>query len=699
MDEIAKNNLGDSSREEQLLKWTQYNYNNRTSISFSETWIMIKEYGLDIISNTLHTFLSSNTIRSNKKPFGARGHASLTTICDWIVNNDENYEEEGNEGGAKKLYIRVCEFIVDHLSASNKSKMTNTVTLSEIISLWSSLKILVKWLNIILSPLKLWIKNALEYQTFASQSLLTFYREVYMKLDGRLARLVLDEIRREQEGESIDHDLIREANQIFLIMGVGKALVSAPSYNDMQQLKMKLVNIDDALSFPNYFKTYDEDFEVHLLKETRDYYKMKSNQWIQSDVETYIYLVSTALESEEKRAVNYLTLKSKQKLSRIVLEECVLNHQATMFDSLKDIFRGIYNNTQDQINISEGKSVMVKSLYLLFHQVELLEPQDTSYHLATMMCKVFKLYLLELGDIIIADRKSEVQRLQNESKTNKSISEASASDPILINSLLRLFRNIPILVSHIFKNNPAYLQAMNDSFTIIVNKDVNPFSIPQMLAAHCDSLLKGTLKIDGQDLEGIVTNCVEIFHHIYDKDLFCELHRNYLAKRLLNKRSSDETAESQLIGLMKIQQGSQFTSKLEGMLTDLSLSNNIQQNYEPFFNSWKDFVMKENGNNDDNMNNSLLGLKNMSFNVVLLTFGHWPSQKIRNIQNIPLIFKSCIDHFTKYYVDNNQLRKLQWNITLGEVQMKVIMPSSPSSSSRNQSSSSYEVTITTVQAI
>jgi len=55
------------------------------------------------------------------------------------------------------------------------------------------------------------------------------------------------------------------------------------------------------------------------------------------------------------------------------------------------------------------------------------------------------------------------------------------------------------------------------------------------------------------------------------KDLFADIYKNQLAKRLLNQRSASDDAEKIMIAKLKMQCGTHFTSKMEGILSDLAV--------------------------------------------------------------------------------------------------------------------------------
>ena len=58
--------------------------------------------------------------------------------------------------------------------------------------------------------------------------------------------------------------------------------------------------------------------------------------------------------------------------------------------------------------------------------------------------------------------------------------------------------------------------------------------------------------------------------------MFAEFYRKQLAKRLLLNRSASDDDERSLITKLKYRCGAQFTSKLEGMLTDMNVSKDNQ---------------------------------------------------------------------------------------------------------------------------
>ena len=75
---------------------------------------------------------------------------------------------------------------------------------------------------------------------------------------------------------------------------------------------------------------------------------------------------------------------------------------------------------------------------------------------------------------------------------------------------------------------------------------------------------------------------VRLFSYLSDKDIFAEFYKKQLAKRLLLARSSSDDAERSMIAKLKLRCGAQFTSKLEGMVTDMNLSQDIQSAFNEY---------------------------------------------------------------------------------------------------------------------
>jgi cullin 1 len=130
------------------------------------------------------------------------------------------------------------------------------------------------------------------------------------------------------------------------------------------------------------------------------------------------------------------------------------------------------------------------------------------------------------------------------------------------------------------------------------------------------------------------------------QDLFGEIYRNQLAKRLLNARSASDDAERSMVSKLKLKCGVQFTGKMEGMMMDLVLGGDVQRKFTAWLPSSTEALPIE-------------------FGVQVLTTGFWPSFKPTRDLLLPAVMDQCQHGFQTFYSAETQHRKLNWVHSLG----------------------------------
>jgi len=108
----------------------------------------------------------------------------------------------------------------------------------------------------------------------------------------------------------------------------------------------------------------------------------------------------------------------------------------------------------------------------------------------------------------------------------------------------------------------------------------------------------------------------------------CELScRKKLARRLLFDKSANDEHERSILTKLKQQCGGQFTSKMEGMVTDLTVARDHQTKFEEFVAGHPELN------------------PGIDLAVTVLTTGFWPSYKTFDI-NLPAeMVSSLFGHF------------------------------------------------------
>ena len=120
-----------------------------------------------------------------------------------------------------------------------------------------------------------------------------------------------------------------------------------------------------------------------------------------------------------------------------------------------------------------------------------------------------------------------------------------------------------------------------------------------------------------------------------------------MAKRLLLNKSVSEDLEKNMISKLKTECGCQFTSKLEGMFKDISVSNTTMDEFKSYV----------------SINN--ITLSGVDLSVRILTSGFWPTQNNTSKCNIPLAARNAFDSFRRFYLEKHNGRRLTLQSQLG----------------------------------
>ena len=201
-----------------------------------------------------------------------------------------------------------------------------------------------------------------------------------------------------------------------------------------------------------------------------------------------------------------------------------------------------------------------------------------------------------------------------------------------------------------FQGHTIFQKAMKEAFEVFVNKDIGKTSTAELLSNFCDNLLKKSgERLSEEALEDKLEKVVRLFSYLSDKDIFAEFYKKQLAKRLLLARSSSDDAERSMIAKLKLRCGAQFTSKLEGMVTDMNLSSDMQSAFT------------------DHLNDKEVKL-DTDLTVQVLTTGFWPTYKSDDL-NLPKELVQCIETFKGFYDHRTSHRRLRWVHSLGSAIM------------------------------
>ncbi|URE05248.1 Cullin protein neddylation domain [Musa troglodytarum] len=203
------------------------------------------------------------------------------------------------------------------------------------------------------------------------------------------------------------------------------------------------------------------------------------------------------------------------------------------------------------------------------------------------------------------------------------------------------------IIAAAFNNDKTFQNALNSSFEYFIN--LNNRS-PEFISLYVNDKLHKNLKgVSEEDVEIVLDKVMMLFRYLQEKDIFEKYYKQHLAKRLLSGKIVSDDAERSLIVKLKTECGYQFTSKLEGMFTDMKTSQDTMQG----FYASQGFEAGE----------------GPTLVVQVLTTGSWPTQP-NAACNLPAEILGVCDKFRAYYLGTHSGRRLTWQTNMGTADLK-----------------------------
>ena len=517
---------------------------------------------------------------------------------------------------SSEIYQRHGETIENYLRATvlpalrDKTGQGGTIFLTELQYRWSNHQIMNMWLKKFLTYLDRYYVKHQSLPTLSEAGLRSFRTHIYDQVKEDATTSILDLINDEREQKIIDKTLVKSIVELYESMGIGS------------------------------LDTYNADFEEPLLKSTREYYIKKRQAWIDTDsTPDYLIKAEAALNEEKARVADYLNPSTEPKLLKVVEGELLEKVEMVLLEKEGSGLR---------VLLATDKSEDLQRMFRVFSRLENgLNP----------MAIIVQSSISTIGNDVINQRQA---RLDSGEKDKND-------DPKFVKALISLHEKYLGVVMTGFSGHSLFQKALKDTFVEVVNKDVGNFSNAELMSTFCDRVLKsGGEKLSEAEVEQNLDRIVQLLSYLTEKDLFAEIYRNQLAKRLLNQRSASYDAEKVMIAKLKMQCGTRFTSKIEGMLNDLAVGSE-QRNV--FHSRMRQADSK------------------LDFGVQVLTTGFWPTYKSPEVKLTPEMTR-YIEIFKEWHGNKHPERKLTWMFSLGNASVRAVF-----------GKKSYDLQLTTLQAV
>lgn len=367
----------------------------------------------------------------------------------------------------------------------------------------------------------------------------------------------------------------------------------------------------------NSRSVYEEDFERPFLQQSAEFYRLESQKFLaENSASVYIKKVEARINEEAERAKHYLDVSTEPRIVEVVEEELIKKHMKTIVEMENS---GVVHMLKNQ------KTEDLACMYKLFSRV--------ADGLKTMADCVSQ-YLREQGKALVQEEEGGTNAIN------------------FVQNLLDLKDRFDHFLHNSFNNDKIFKQMIASDFEHFLN--LNPKS-PEYLSLFIDDKLKKGVKgMTEQEIEMVLDKTMVLFRFLQEKDVFERYYKQHLAKRLLLNKSVSDDSEKNMISKLKTECGCQFTSKLEGMFKDMTVSNTIMEEF-------KDHVLT-----------SGTHLHGVDLSVRVLTTGFWPTQSATPKCSIPTAPRNAFEAFRRFYLAKHSGRQLTLQPQLGSSDLNAV---------------------------
>lgn len=526
----------------------------------------------------------------------------------------------------EKLYTGLKEVVTEHLTQKVRKDVLNALNnnfLSVLNLAWNDHQTAMVMIRDILMYMdRVYVQNY-NVEPVYNLGLILFRDTVvrYPQIKDHLRQCLLDMLYKERRGELTDRSAIKNACQMLMTLGIESRSV------------------------------YYEDFEEPFLQQSAEFYRRESQNFLsENSASVYIRKVDERIREESERANHYLDKSTEPRIVKVLEDELITAHMKTIVEMENS---GVYHMLKHDRHQDLGY------MYKLFHRVPL--------GLQTI-ADCMSGYLREQGKNLVT-LESDNQVPSTSFATASVAAAAAAIAPkeddhgcaktpiVFIQSLLDLKERFDYFLHASLSDDKLFKQRINSDFEYFVNLNSRT---PEYLSLFIDDKLKKGVKgLSEQEIDQVLDKSMVLFRYLQEKDVFERYYKQHLAKRLLLNKSLSDDSEKNMISKLKTECGCQFTSKLEGMFKDMTLSNSMLEEF-------KSHLVQTNKN-----------MMGVDLCCRVLTTGFWPTQSVLPKCNLPSSANFAFETFKRFYLGKHSGRQLTLQPSLGSADLNAVFYGKP----------------------
>lgn len=227
--------------------------------------------------------------------------------------------------------------------------------------------------------------------------------------------------------------------------------------------------------------------------------------------------------------------------------------------------------------------------------------------------------------------------------------DAGATTPTLdvakqwVEQVLALKTHLDALLHGALAGDKACEAAMNEATSACINRLARA---PEFLSLYLDDhLRKNTGAAADAEREAVQERTMTVFRFVHEKDVFERYYKLHLTRRLLQQRTVSDDAERSMVAKLKVECGHGYVQKMQGMLNDLKLSDDMQAAWTP--------------------------PRAVPMHANVLTATYWPITSPATPCLFPPPLRDACAAFEAFYASRHRGRVLAWQPQLGTAEVRV----------------------------
>lgn len=456
-----------------------------------------------------------------------------------------------------------------------------------------------------------------------------------------LNSVILDMIGMERDGDVINKAIIRSC--IYMLEG----LYESDEENESEKL-------------------YLTTFEPAFLNASREFYQKECTALLRdSDASTWLRQTKKRLDEEETRTQTTISMLTSQKIAKVLEAEMISSHLSEFLAMEGSGIKAMIENDR------------YGDLTLLYQLISRVDPSKEPLKLA------LQTRVVELGseinktitntELSTAAGTAEDEQAEGADKSKAPKQSAAAKQTAAairwVDEVLSLKDKFDNLWKKCLNEDLILQTALTKSFSDFIN--LFPRCSEYVSLFIDDNLKRGIKGKTEREIDEVLDKATTLLRYIQDKDMFERYYKKHLARRLLHGKSESADVEKQMISRMKLEIGNAFTTKLEGMFKDMTMSDDLTSGYRTHIQNLGD-----------------LDRKQIDLGVNVLTTNYWPMESMggNNSRREDGTQISCSwpneiqllqESFKAFYLKERNGRMLTWLGFLGSADIRCVFPKIP----------------------